>query len=127
MVVFIVSVLPYLTVKLLFNINKTWFQPPFQPWARRAIVGSFFLMHISSSVNPVLYVLQGFRPRQLGVAERSHQYQEGKSVGSTAKDRRLTLCVNKSSVSSMMNTPEGAGSRDKLFRGKRELMLVVLD
>ncbi|XP_063686082.1 somatostatin receptor type 5-like [Bolinopsis microptera] len=121
MLVFVISVLPYLVIKMLFNIKKSLFVPPFHPWMKRAIVSSYFLMHISSSVNPVLYVLQGFAPKKLVDVKLSLNILESgqKSVASAGQLRRSTLGF-KTSVCSITNYPEGAGSRDRLYIVRKE-------
>ena len=121
MLVFLASVLPYLTLKMIFNINKSLFLPPIHPWAMRAIVGSYVLMHVSSNVNPVLYVLQGFRPQKLRgirLSLRILASAGGCHVGSVVRIRRRTVFA-KSSVSSISN-PDVNGSKDKMFILRRQ-------
>ena len=58
--VFVVSVLPYFIIKLVYLANKESVEVPMNPWFRRAVISSYYLMHVSSTVNPVIYVLQGY-------------------------------------------------------------------
>ena len=122
MLVFVISVLPYLVIKMLFNIKKSLFVPPFSPWMKRTIVSSYFLMHISSCVNPVLYVLQGFAPKKMADVKLSLNILESgqKSVAYSGGQLRRSNLGFKTSVCSIMSYPEGAGSRDRLFIVRKE-------
>ena len=135
--VFVVSVLPYLAVKVAFNIKPSLFNPPFLPWVRRAIVGSYFMMHISSSINPVLYVLQGLENKRVtGISIKSfglsnfslktlNQGVRGLGTGTGVGTEKSSPCVMKSSFSDIQlninacPTPEGRGSKDPLFSALR--------
>eukprot|EP00116_Pleurobrachia_bachei_P004878 sb/3465140/ len=59
MLVFIGSILPYYLMKLIFFLRPSLFVQPLGDHIRRAVISSYVMMHISSMINPVLYVLQG--------------------------------------------------------------------
>ncbi|KAL5267584.1 hypothetical protein ACHWQZ_G004581 [Mnemiopsis leidyi] len=140
--VFVVSVLPYLAVKLVFNIKPSLVYPPFLPWVRRAIVGSYFMMHISSSINPVLYVLQGLESKRVtGVQLRPFRISNfslslktlslnrkvrglGAGPGTYKSSPRIKSMSSFSDIQTNINncpTPEieGRGSKDPLFSALR--------
>ena len=88
---FIASALPYFIMKVLFWLHPTLFDTRnMNTWFRNAIISSYFLMHISSVINPVLYVLQSCRrSRFTGIMRVSlNLFESARSVRGTLQRYR---------------------------------------
>ena len=64
-IVFVISVLPYMVMKMTFLVDPAMLGYPVSRWVRAWIITSYFLMHVSSMVNPLLYVLPGCVPTKI--------------------------------------------------------------
>lgn len=112
MFVFIISVLPYFTMKMIFHVRKDWLLKPLQPWFRRTIISSYFLMHVSSSVNPVLYVLQGCSFSRLSRLKFTLKLFESAS--------RPVAAIQRKGSSNAVAFPEGASTSWQGFTGSKD-------
>ena len=100
--VFVLSVLPYFLIKIIYHTNRRLLEVPINPWFRRAIISSYYLMHVSSTINPVLYVLQG-----CGVYTSMRKLRaslvniESPMMTAVGKFRRITLTQRRVSTQTM--------------------------
>ena len=105
MCVFVLSVLPYFIVKIIFHLDSRLMEPPMNPWLQKLAISSYYLMHISSTINPVLYVLQGRESKCAGKITSGCFQSRFQSVVSTFRVSR-----REHSRLSQVNRNLGAGS-----------------